>query len=203
MMMRRGMIEKLRDGVADFIKARPIEVAKHDPLFRFLLRSFNEPHLCAKVRPSLAVENQSVDPGPKLRIQRFGKIVLPPKIKRQIGIEMGKDNTREEFDAWTLQRKRNLLGTNLFATGARNMAMRIDPGFNAVFFRFSIRSDYERATGVVLRNPGNQLRVFLKRIRLLAVNREIDQRRAGHCVFAFPPQFFQLLVDLSDLDRLA
>src|SRR5256885_16307008 len=134
MMMGRRVIKKLRDGVADLVESRPIEIAKHDALFRFLLRGFDETHLRAKVSPSLAVENQPIDPLPKLRVHRFGKIVLPPKIKRQIGIEMGKDNTRQEFYAWTFQRERNLLGTNLFASGARNMAMRVDPRFNAVLF---------------------------------------------------------------------
>src|SRR5437660_5027257 len=61
---------------------------------------------------------------PYTTLFRSGKIVLPPKIKRQIGIEMGKDNTRQEFDAWTLQRKRNLLGTNfVFAGGSMRQTL--------------------------------------------------------------------------------
>src|SRR5260370_32359561 len=140
MMMRSGMIEKLCDRVADFVESRPIEIAKHDPLFRFLLCRFDEPHLRAKVFPGLAIEYQPIDPRPKLRIHWFGKIVLPPKIKRQIGIEMGKDNTRQKLNARTFKRERKLLGTNLFTPGATDMAMRVDPGFDAILLRFSIRS---------------------------------------------------------------
>ncbi len=43
------LIKKLRDGVADLVESRPIEIAKHDALFRFLLRGFDETHLRAKV----------------------------------------------------------------------------------------------------------------------------------------------------------
>src|SRR5437870_10940514 len=115
---------------------------------------------------------------------------------------MGKDNTRQEFYAWTFQRERKLLRTNLFVPGATDVAVCVDPGFDPVLFRVSIRPDHERATGMVLRDPRDQLRVFLKRTRLLAINGEIDQRGAGHGAFALPPELFQLLVDLADLNRL-
>src|SRR5207244_9446598 len=153
MMMGRRMIKKLRDCVADLVESRPIEIAKHDALFRFLLRGFDETHLRAKVSPSLVVENQPIDPLPKLRVHRFWKIVLPPKIKRQIRIEMGKDNTRQEFYAWTFQRERKLLRTNLFVPRATDMAMCVDSGFDPVLCRVSIRPDPERASGMFLVSP--------------------------------------------------
>src|SRR6202011_3450698 len=112
MMMRRRMIEKLRDGGTHLVEPRPIEIAKHDSLLRFLLRGFDQAHLRVKIFPRLAIEYQSIDPLPKLRIHRFGEIVLPPKIKREIGVEMGKDNARQECHARTFQRKGDLLGTN-------------------------------------------------------------------------------------------
>ena len=133
-MVRRGMVEKLRDGVADLVQPCPIEIAKHDSLFRFLLCGFDQAHLPAKILPCLAVEDQSIDPCPKLRVHRVGKIVLPPEIQRQIGIEMGKDDARQKLYARTFQRKRNLFGTNLFTPGARHVAMRVDPGFDPVLF---------------------------------------------------------------------
>src|SRR5205085_2589294 len=132
MMMRRRMIEKLRDRVTHLVEPRPIEIAKHDSLFRFLLRGSDETHLRAKIFPPLTVEDQSIDPGPKLRVHRVGKIVLPPKIKWQIGIEMGKNDARQKFYARTFQRERKLFGANLFAPGARDVAVRIDPGFDPV-----------------------------------------------------------------------
>src|ERR1700736_1509517 len=134
MMMRRRVIEKLRDGGTNIAEPRPIEIAKHDSLLRFLFRGFDEAHLRAEILPRLAIEYKSIDPLPKLRIHRVGKILLPPEIKWQIGIKMGKDNARQECDAWTFQREGELLGTNLFAPGARNMAMRVDPCFDMVLF---------------------------------------------------------------------
>ena len=71
------------------------KIAKDDALFRFLLRRLNQPHLCIEVVPGLAIENEPVDPRPQLWIHRFGKIVLPPKIKWQVRIEMREDNARE------------------------------------------------------------------------------------------------------------
>jgi len=201
--MRRRMIEELRNSMAHLVESCPIEIAKYDPLFCFLLRSFDEMHLRAKILPRLAIEDQPIHPRPKLRVHRVGKIVLPPKVKWQVGIEVGKDNAREEFYARAFQRKRKLLGTNLFAPGAGYVTVRVQPGFDPVLFRFSIRSDHERAAGMILGDPGDQLRIPLKRTGLFAVKGEINKRRAGHRVFAFLPEFFQLLVDLADLDRLA
>src|SRR5580693_2810272 len=97
MMMRSRMIEKLGDGVADLVESGPVQVAKYDPLLGFLFRGFDEAHLRCEISPRLAVEDQSVDPRPKLRVHRFGKIILPPKIKRQIGIEVGENNARQQF----------------------------------------------------------------------------------------------------------
>src|SRR5438105_7896617 len=189
--------------MAYLVEPCPIEIAKHDPLFCFLLRGLDEMHLSAKVIPGLAVENQPIDPSPKLRIHRFGKIVLPPKVKWQVGIEVGKDNAREEFYARAFQRERKLLVTNLFAPGAGYVTVRVQPGFDPVLFRFSIRSDHERAAGMILGDPGDQFGILLKRTGLFAVKGEINERRAGHRVFAFLPEFFQLLLYLADLDRLA
>src|SRR5207302_9551676 len=107
----------------------------HDALpICFLLRGFNQSHLLIETFPSLAVENQAIDPRPQSRIHRLRKIVLPPKIKRQVGIEMGENYARQQFYAWSLEQKRNLLGANLFAPGAADVAMRVDPGFDSVLF---------------------------------------------------------------------
>src|SRR5205807_9214655 len=126
-MVRRGVIEKLSDGVADLVEPCPIQIAEHDPLFCFLFRSFDEMHLRVEIFPSLAVENQSIDPGPKLRIHFLGEIVLPPEIERQVGIEMRKDDTGEKFRARTLEQKRDLFRANLLAACPRYMAVRVDP----------------------------------------------------------------------------
>src|SRR4029077_301980 len=93
-MMRRGMVEELRDRVTDLVESRPIEIAQDDALPGFLFGGLDRTHLGIETFPSLAVEDQSVDPCPKLRIHNLREIILPPKIERQIGIEMG------ENDAW-------------------------------------------------------------------------------------------------------
>src|SRR5207244_11180296 len=110
-------------------------------------------NLRPKVSPSRSSETQTIDPLPEVRVHRFGKIVLPTKIKRQIRIEMGKDNTRQEFYAWTFQRERKLLRTNLFVPRATDMAMCVDSGFDPVLCRVSIRPDPERASGMFLVSP--------------------------------------------------
>src|SRR5947207_9527259 len=112
-MMRRRMIEELCDGIAHLIESCPIEIAKHDPLFRFSLRGFDETHL-REIFPDLAVENQPINPLPELRIHWIGEIVLPPKIERQVGIEMRKDNAWQPFYAGAFEQKRHLLGAALF-----------------------------------------------------------------------------------------
>src|SRR5438105_880705 len=116
---------------------------------------------------------------------------------------MRENDARQKFDAMAFEQKGKLLRANLFAAGTRRVAMRVDPGFDTILLRVSIRTDHERATRVVLGDPGDELGVFLERTGLLAVHREIDQRRARHRAFAFLPKLFQLLVDLSELDRLA
>ncbi len=88
MMVRRWMIEELRERESDFVEPRPIQIAKHDTLLCFLLCQFNQPDLRGKIRPSLTIVNYSIDPSPKLRIHRLAEFLLPPKVERQIRIQM-------------------------------------------------------------------------------------------------------------------
>src|SRR5438046_2623759 len=126
------MVEELRQGVTDLVEPGPIQITQDDPLFGFLLRGFNQSHLFVEISPGLAVEDQSIDPSPKLRVHVVREIVLPPKIKRKIGVEMRKHDARQPFDARSLERKRNLFRANLFGAGATDMAMRVDPCLNAI-----------------------------------------------------------------------
>src|SRR2546423_109659 len=108
MMMRSRMIEKLGDGQPSFIEARPVQIAQHDPLFRFLLRGLDQTHLRFEILPTLAVVDEAIDPGPKLRVHRIVQLALPPKIKRQIGIKMRENNIWKQTRARTFQPKREL-----------------------------------------------------------------------------------------------
>src|SRR5207237_10414954 len=99
------MIEELGEGQAEMNKSGPIQITQHNALFGFALRSLDQAHLGVEIVPRLAVVNQSIDPRPKLRVHRLGKFRLPPKIKREVGIEMGTDNVREEFDRRVFEQK--------------------------------------------------------------------------------------------------
>src|SRR5437899_11103011 len=99
MMVRGGMIKKLRDRRADFFQARPIQIAKHDALSCLLLRRLDETHLRSEVAPRLAVVDEPVDPLPQLRVHRVVKFALPPKIKRQVRIEMRENDARHQIRA--------------------------------------------------------------------------------------------------------
>ena len=131
--------------------------------------------MLAKIFPSLAVINETIDPGPKLRVHWVVQIALPPEIKRQIGIEMGKDDAGQQIRASTFQEKGNLLGANLFAAGLAHVAMRADPGFDPVFLFVAMCADDNCAAGMVLGNLSDELSVLFQRPGLLAVNGEVDQ----------------------------
>src|SRR6266705_2363969 len=90
------MIEKLGKCKADFVQSRPVQIAKHNSLPRFFPRSLEQAHLRREILPGLAVVNEPVHPGPKLRVHRVVKLALPPKIKREVGIEMRKNDAREQ-----------------------------------------------------------------------------------------------------------
>ena len=83
------------------------------------------------------------------------------------------------------------------------MAMRADPGVYAIFIGVTVGFDDNRAAGVVLGDFRHQLRVVVQGTRLFAVSGKVHKRCARHCAFALLPQFFQLLLNLSDFDRRA
>ena len=114
---------------------------------------------------------------------------------------MRENYVRQQSRASAFKQKRNLLGTNLFASGLANMTMRADPGIHAIVWRIAISFDDDGTTGVVLSNFRHQLRVLVQRACFFAVNSKIHKRSAGHCAFAVLPEFFQLLVDLADSNR--
>ena len=101
------------------------------------------------------------------------------------------------------QQKRKLFRANLLAARAADVAMRADPGLDAVLFRVRIRADDDGAAGVVFGDFENDFGVSRKRTGRLAVNREVHERRARHRAAALGPKFFQLAIDLPDLDRQA
>ena len=49
--------------------------------------------------------------------------------------------------------------SKLVCPGTANVTMRADPSLHLVVFGMAIGFDDDRATGVVLRDPGHQLRV--------------------------------------------
>src|SRR5438046_7067009 len=89
-MMRCRVIEELGKREADPVQPGPIQIAKHNTLFRFLLRGLNQSHLRAKIFPGLTVIDYTIDPCPKLPVHRLTKLALPPKVKRQVRIQVRK-----------------------------------------------------------------------------------------------------------------
>src|SRR6266404_9971688 len=91
-MVRSGMVEELREREAKVIQPRPIQVAKHNTLVGLLLHQLEQTCLRAKIAPAMAIVDHAIDPRPKLWIHRFAKFFLPPKIKRQVRIQIRKDD---------------------------------------------------------------------------------------------------------------
>src|SRR5437763_1275548 len=193
------MIEELGERQTNLIKTGPVQIAENDALLRLGLRGFDALHWLVEGAPFLAVVDDAIDPGPKLRVHRFLKFFLPPEIKRQVGIEMGENNVRKQSRGRSLEQKRKLLGANLLAPGAAHVAMRADPGLDAVLFRIRISADDDGAASVVLRDFGNDLGVLRKRAGRLAVDGEIDERRARLHALVVRPKFFERTIDLPDL----
>src|SRR6478672_7521227 len=132
-MISRGMIEELRQRDAEVHQAHPIQVTEDDAVFCFVLRRLDQLHLLIELAPGLAVVNDPIDPGPKLRIERSAKLLLPPEIERQIGVELREDDIGQETALVPPEKKGKLLGTDLLAAGAADVAMRADPGVHAIF----------------------------------------------------------------------
>ena len=61
------------------------------------LRGFDQAHLPVEILPFLAVVNEAIDPGPKLRVHRIVKLALPPKMEREIGIQMREDDAGKKI----------------------------------------------------------------------------------------------------------
>ena len=99
------MIEELSEREADLVQPRPIQIAKHNPLFRFLLCGLNQAHLFGKILPRLTVVNDAIDPRPQLWVHRLTKFALPPKVKRQVRIQVREYDAWQETCAWSLEQK--------------------------------------------------------------------------------------------------
>jgi hypothetical protein len=117
-MMGRAMIEKLREGKAQLHQTYPVQVTQDDALSGFLLGCLNQLHLLVEITPVLAVVDHPIDPGPELRVHWGAELLLPPKIEREVRIELGENNVRQQAALFALDRKRKLLGTDLLAARA-------------------------------------------------------------------------------------
>jgi hypothetical protein len=83
------------------------------------------------------------------------------------------------------------------------MTVCADPCINLIILYMAIGFNDEGATSMVLGDSSHQLRVALQRAGLFTVNGQVHQRRACDGAFAFLPEFFQLLLNVSDLNRTA
>src|SRR5438477_8047274 len=118
-------------------------------------------HLRVKISPALTVIDDSIDPRPKLRIHRITEFLLPPEIKRQVGIQMREHYAWQQARTTASEQKGNLFRANLLAPGAANVTVGADPGFHPVFLCLAIGLDHDGAAGVVLSNLRHQLRILV------------------------------------------
>ena len=199
--MRSGMIEELCERQSKSIQTRPIQVAQGQAMLRFALSFFDQRHLCGEIFPAVGVVDESVDPLPELRVYRVVEFPLPPKIKWQVRIQIGEDDARKLSSASAFEQKRNLFGANLFLPTTTDVTMRANPGFYAIFIGLAVGFDDNRAAGVILGDFRHQLRIVIQGARFFAVSGKVHKRRARNGAFAFLPQFFQLLLNLSNFDR--
>ena len=99
------MIEKLRERESKSIQALPIQVAQDQAMLCFALSCFDQRHLCGEVFPAVAVVDESVHPLPEVRVHRVVEFPLPPKIKRQVRIQIGEDDARKLCSASAFEQK--------------------------------------------------------------------------------------------------
>src|ERR1043166_5402883 len=121
MVVSCGWIEELRNCGSGFVESSPVEVTQNDSLICFFASGLYQAHLRIVIFPPVAVVNEVIDPGPQLGVERCAKIGLPPKVKRQIGIQMGKDNARQQGGAGSAETERQLFRTNLSASSSADM----------------------------------------------------------------------------------
>src|SRR2546430_10547206 len=105
-MMRCRMIEELGKPEADPVQPGPIQIAKHDTLFRFFLRGLNQSNLRAKIFPGLPAIDYPIDPCPKLPPNRSTKFARPPKVNRQVRIQAEESAPLHEYVACSLDTNR-------------------------------------------------------------------------------------------------
>ena len=122
-----GVIEEAREGVAPRLEAGPIQIAQDGALVFSRREMAKHGKLMRWIVPLPAVVDEAVHPGPERFIERFGQVALPPKTKRQVGIEMGKNNVGQRMGALAIETKGDLLGAKLAVAFACLMAMGIDP----------------------------------------------------------------------------
>ena len=172
---RTRVVEKLCQRESRAKQPRPIQVAKNSADFGESADLLNQLELLCRRLPLRAVVDEAVHPSPELFVEGFAKVALPPKVKRQIGIEMRKDDIRERAYHIAIQLKGDLFRADLVLTLSGEVAVCVDPRFGAWLFGVGICEDEKRATGVLSRNFGDQARVFRNRLRVFGVYGKINQ----------------------------
>src|SRR6202022_2522530 len=147
MMMRGRVIEELSKRTSYLVQPSPVQIAQDDTLVGFGLNRFHPLHLRIEIVPPLTIIDDAGGPRPKERIHMFREFTLPPEIKRQVRIQMRKDNAREQACAGTAEQKRNLFRADLLAAGAADVAMSADPRIGFVFAGGAVGLDNDGAAG--------------------------------------------------------
>ena len=83
------------------------------------------------------------------------ELALPPEVQRQIRIEMRQQDVRQELCRLSGERKRELLRADLLVPRAADVTMRADPRLHRCFGSVRVRTNNNRAAGVVLCDFGD------------------------------------------------
>ena len=157
------------------MKASPIQIAQHCAIALSCREVAHEVELVAGVAPRGAVVDQPVDPGPKLLVQRFWKLLLPPHTERQIGVQVRENNIRKRPGAVAVEAEGDLLRADLTLTFSLQVAMRTDPGLGFGFLRIGLGQDQDRPARVLTSDGRDHLRVGGEGGFLFGVDDEIDE----------------------------
>ncbi len=148
------------------------------------------------IGPRRAVDDQAGHHVHEALGENLGKLALPPKGERQVGIEVGEDGVAETAGDAAGEVEGNLLAADGFpAVG--EVAVGGDPGTQAGQRFGAVDLDEDRAAGVIPGEVADDGGVFPQGAGFLGIDDEIHQRGVGACVVLLP-EFAEFLFDLGD-----
>lgn len=153
--------------------------------------------------PVCAVDDESVDDAVEAVLEVVVEFSLPPENKREVGVEMGKDNVAHVAVTVALEAQGDLLGADGFFSSPE-----LAVGGNPCAHRFFVQLtglnvvDENGAAGVFLGDCGEESGVGLERIVCFAVDGEVHEGGPGSSAVGSPEKL-QFLFDLRNGDLVS